>query len=79
MRLARRHLVGIKRGERGDHQRASASSVALAGGACGAANSGKSSKPFGVARSSASSLASTSRARSITLAGSPASFATWMP
>ena len=53
--------------------------VSGAAARAGAANSGRSSKPRGVARSSASSIASTTLARSITLAGRPASFATWMP
>ena len=56
---------------------ASGRGPALGGGA--AANSGRSSKPRGAARSSASSLASTTVARAITLAGRPASFATWIP
>jgi hypothetical protein len=44
-----------------------------------AAKSGRSSKPRGDARSSASSLARTSCARAMTAGGRPASFATWMP
>ena len=51
-----------------------------AAGAVATWNSGRSSKPFsGVLRSSDSSSASTTFARSITLCGMPASFATWMP
>src|SRR5205807_1550123 len=61
---------------------AAAGSVRTAGDTARAAeNNGRSSasRRVGAVRSIASSSASTSLARSITAAGKPASFATWMP